>query len=339
MALRTLFITCLMLLMMTGCNNNALDVDTSDIKTEPLRLMRLEDDVFAITEENIDEKTELIKNKYGEYFDHYLMGFLCRNGTSDSLYKPTMLSFVSDRDVLECYRYVQKMFPDEVLQEMLPELDQCVKRFRYHFPGLQLPRRWVTCLTGWNYSMAYLDSNLVTGLDMYLGDTAKFYAMLRYPQYQVRRMNRTYMLPDIARGWLLTEFDKAPSQNTLLHHTIFYGKLFYAVNALLPDMPDSLIIGYTPEQMQYCKTYEKQLWKYFADKNRLFENNMNTVRELTSEGPFTGAISKDCPPRIAMWVGWQIVRNYMEKNPEIKLASLMSDQDAQNILNKSRYRP
>jgi hypothetical protein len=174
---------------------------------------------------------------------------------------------------------------------------------------------------------------------MYLGDTCMYYQMLRYPQYQVRKMNHHNILPDIARGWLLTEFDKREPEDNLLAHCVFYGKLYYAVNALLPKATDSLIIGYSGKQIQYCKTYEKNLWGFFAEKNRLYENNMNTVRELTSEGPFSGAISKDCPPRIAMWVGWQIVKSYMKNNKDVTLQQLMEDNNAQGILNKSKYRP
>jgi hypothetical protein len=184
-----------------------------------------------------------------------------------------------------------------------------------------------------------MDSALVISLDMYLGDTAKFYQMLRYPYYQTRKMDKEHLLPDIARGWMLTEFDDKVPENTLLHHTIFYGKLFYAIEALLPETADSLIIGYSAKQMQTCKQYEKNYWSYFADKNRLYENNMNTIRELTSEGPFTAAISKECPPRIAMWIGWQIVRSYMNKNEKVSLQELMDENDVQKILSKSKYRP
>ena len=174
---------------------------------------------------------------------------------------------------------------------------------------------------------------------MYLGDTAIYYQLLQYPANQQRRMSHHYILPDIARGWLLTEFDTQQPENTLLQHTIFYGKLYYAVNALLPHLHDSLIIGYTGAQLAYCDTYEKNLWGYFAAKNRLYENNLNTLRELTTEGPFTAAISKECPPRIAMWVGWQIVRSYMKNNPDVTLLQLMKETDGQKILSRSRYRP
>jgi hypothetical protein len=326
------------LLILFSCREGKRQADLSQVKIAPLTLLRLEDDLFAL-KGAFEEQTMVNRRKYGAFYEHYLMTFLNRGGSSDSLYKPSVIAYVSDRDVSEAYRYIRKIYPPAVMQEMLPQITDCVKRFKFHFPHKKIPTRVITCTTGWNYAFACMDSALIIGLDMYLGDTAKFYQMLRYPQYQTRKMNSVNILPDLARGWLLTEFDNADAGNILLKHTIFYGKLFYAIESLLPETNDSLIIGYTAKQMRYCHEYEKKLWGYFAEKNRLYENNLNTIRELTTEGPFTAAIHKDCPPRIAMWVGWQIVRSYMKQHPEVSLAELMEDRDAQKILNKSRYRP
>ena len=91
--------------------------------------------------------------------------------------------------------------------------------------------------------------------------------------------------------------------------------------------------------MKDCKEHEKMLWEFFAEKNRLFENNLKTIAEFTTDGPFTAAIGRNCPPRIAMWMGWQIVRSYMKNNPKISLDELMMQKDPQIILSKSKYRP
>lgn len=329
----------ILLLTLYGCRNNPLEVDVSSVKTHPLQLQRLENDLFALEPNNFESASAAIKAKYGNYYEHYLMGFLSRKGTADTSYKSAVLNYTHDRDVRRAYRDVKALYPDSKLQALMPQVDECVKRFHYYFPEKALPTRLVTCTSGWNYAFACMDSALVLSLDMYLGDTSVFYTMLRYPQYQVRRMNSAYILPDLARGWLLTEFDNSAAQNILLNHTIFYGKLYYAINALLPEAHDSLLIGYTGQQLGYCREYEKKLWGYFAEKNRLYENNLQTVRELTGEGPFTGAISKDCPPRIAMWVGWQIVKSYMRNNEKVTLNELMHETNAQKILNKSKYRP
>jgi hypothetical protein len=338
--MRNIFLFAALALIVSGCTTNELDVDISNVETQPLKVQRLEKDMHGLSEQNFEDQSSKIKGQYGEYYEHYLMKFLNRRGTSDTLYKPSVLAYVTDKDVREAYTYIEKLYPETKLEAIAAEADKSVKRFHYHFPKRKLPKRLITVMSGWNYSIEYTDGALAVSLDMYLGDTAKFYQMLRLPQYQARKMNEQYILPDMMRGWMLTEFDNGEPVNTLINHTIFYGKLFYAINALLPNENDSMLIGYTSKQMKYCDAYEKNIWSYFAEKNRLYENSLQNVRELIiSDGPFTGAISKECPPRIGMWIGWQIVRSYMKNNKDVTLEQLMAETDALKILNKSKYRP
>jgi hypothetical protein len=338
--MRQRFINCMLLLLLvfSACKRNDLDVNVSNVEIDPLVMHRLEKDLFEVTEENVILKTGAIQKKYGVFFDRYVASFLNRGGSRDSLYSKAVVSFVNDKDISNCQKQVTSFFNEERLKPIAQELNKCVKRFKYHFPNKKLPAKYVTCVTGWNFATAYTDSALVTGLDMYLGDTCLFYQMLQLPQYRTRFMNEHFILPDLMRAWIITEFDNVNPTNNLLNYTIFYGKIYYAVNAMLPNIHDSLLMAYTGQQIKYCYEYEKKLWGYFAEKNRLYENNMRQVQELTVEGPFTGAISKECPPRIAMWVGLQIVRSYM-KNNDVSLDALMKEADAQKILNKSKYRP
>jgi hypothetical protein len=335
---RLSFATVLLAILLTGCRD-PLDVDTSDVQIPEIKLLRLEQDLFSLGNSAVSSGTAALRQKYGVWYEHYIMSFMNRRGTADTNYAASVLAYISDRDVRGAFVQSQRLFNDNEIGRLKTEVDEMARRFHYHFPQRALPARLITCTTGWNYAFAYMDSALIVSLDMYLGDTSQYYKMLRYPQYQVRRMNTQHLPADIARGWLLTEFDTMPANNVLISHAIFYGKLYYAVEALLPDAHDSLVIGYSGKQLKYCDEYEKKLWGYMAANNRLFANDLNVVRELTGEGPFTGAISKDCPPRIAMWVGWQIVRSYMKKNEKVTLAELMAEPDAQMILNKSKYRP
>lgn len=329
----------LLFFLLFSCQSDPLKMDVSSVETVPLQVLRLEDDLFTINSKNLISQTGALKAKYGSFYEHFLINPLGLQGSNDTMYPSLVLDFVNDQNVKDAFQSVQNIYTAAKMEEISDELNTCVKRFKYHFPNRNLPTRFITCTTGWNYAFAYMDSALVISLDMYLGDSSIFYQMLRYPQYQVRKMNSQHVLPDIARGWMLTEFDNNMAENTLLNHTIFYGKLYYAVQALLPETADSLIIGYSAKQLKTCLENEKNYWSYFAEKNRLYENNLNTIRELTSEGPFTAAISKECPPRIAMWIGWQIVRSYMKQNKEVTLAELMEDTNAQKILSKSKYRP
>lgn len=329
----------ILLLLFNSCKRSRLDVDISEVQIKEPELHRLDKDLFGIHSSNLKEKTAELSSHYGPFYTHYIINLLRVRSLEDSLYQKNLLAFLNDKDIKASQRSVMNVYSDEKIKELMPELNAAVKRFSVHFPKRALPKRYVTCLSGWNYAFAYTDSSLVTALDMYLGDTCVFYQMLQLPKYRTRFMNEYYILPDLVRGWMITEFDKSDATTTLLHHTIFHGKIYYAVNAMLPDIQDSILMAYTGRQMEYCRKYEKNLWGYFAEKNRLYENSLQTINELTADGPFTGVIHRDCPPRIAMWVGLQIVRSYMENNGKVTLEELMQEQDAQKILNKSRYRP
>ena len=135
-----LFLICF-LSVFVSCNTNSLDVDVSDIKTESLKILRLEDDLFGLNEKNFDKQSTLIKNKYGIYYEHYLANFLNRGGTRDSLYEPSVLSFISDKDVKETYAYVKKIYTKEKIENINLQINDCLKRFKFHFPEKKLIKK------------------------------------------------------------------------------------------------------------------------------------------------------------------------------------------------------
>ena len=47
----------------------------------------------------------------------------------------------------------------------------------------------------------------------------------------------------------------------------------------------------------------------------------------------------ESPGKTAVWVGWQIVRKFMEKNPDTSIEELMKMQDGQMFLQKAGYKP
>lgn len=324
------------LLILSACEPDPLKVDTEAVNLPEMSLLRMDQDFFKFKAEGFEEHKTALQKKYGILFEHFLMNPFRLNGSKDTACKTEILSFINDREIKGASKQIAALYSD--LSDVQSDLSEMRKRFHFHFPKRPLPQKLMTCQSGWNYAVAYMDSSLILSLDMYLGDTSMYYQMLHYPKYQTRKMNRENIMPDLARGWLLTEFEKDKPENTLINHTIYYGKLFYCVEALLPDLADSLIIGYSAEQMKTCNKYQKQYWSYFAEKNRLYESSLQNIRELTSDGPFTSAIAPDCPPRIAMWIGWQIVRSYMKKN-KVSIEELLNEKDAQKILAKSKYRP
>lgn len=336
MKLRSAFIWGIpLLLLFNSCQHDRLDVDAGNVTVPEVKLMRLDQDIQSITPQNIQARQAELRKKYGNFYDRYIYQILFLKGNDSS----NVLNFTSDKTMRETFSETKKAFSDKDLEQIESDLEICLKRFRYFFPSRRLPQKFASYMGGFNYKTVYVDSTLAFGMEMYLGAENPFLTLLQWPRYKTRTMDKAFLVPDLVQGWMITEFDNSEPINNLLNHMIFYGKILYACDALLPDVQDSLKIGYTTAQMKTCKEFEKNYWGHLVEKNRLYDNNLKTIAEYTTEGPFTGVISKECPPRIAHWIGWQIVRSYMAKNETVTLEELMKEKDAQKILTKSKYRP
>ncbi len=324
----------------SSCKNDRLDIDTSKVTMDPVVFKRLDKDIFSLNERNIQEQTFHLKQKYGSmFYNRYISSIINNGGTSDSLYSQSLLKFINDKEMNSTYMDVSKLYTDNDVELIGDEMTEALKRFKVLFPNRKIPKQFVTFMSGFNYNIVYVDSTLAVGLEMYMGNDYKYYSALQFPKFRTRTMNKEHLLSDAVRGWMITEFDNADPVNNLLNHMIFYGKIFYTCDALLPNISDTLKLGYTKAQMDYCNTYEKKLWGFFVKDNKLYANDLKIVGEYTSDGPFIGSISKECPPRVAMWIGRQIVKSYMEHNEDVSFDDLMNEKDAQKILSKSKYKP
>ena len=324
---------------LTSCGHSQLDINTSKVDLAPIMFKRLDKDVFLLTQDNSSQKMKEYQNKYSTFYTRYVSSIVNNGGKIDSLYSQTLLRFISNSDIKTAYNDLVKIYSDNDVELIGDDMTEVVKRFKVFFPKRKTPKQFVTFMSGFQYNVVYVDSTLGIGLDMYLGNNNSFYSMMQLPKFRTRTMNKEHVLSDAVRGWVITEFDNTDPVNNLLNHMIFYGKIFYVCDALMPQVQDSIKMGYTTAQMQYLDKYEKNVWGFFAKDNKLYDNDLKLVSEFTSDGPFTRAISKECPPRVAMWLGRQIVKSYMEHNENVTLEDLMNEKDAQKILSKSKYKP
>jgi hypothetical protein len=122
---------------------------------------------------------------------------------------------------------------------------------------------------------------------------------------------------------------------------IYNGKIMYFMDKILPDAGDTLKISYTRDQLKWCTDFEPKIWAYFLEENLLYETDYPKIQKYLTEAPFTPGLGErnESAPKLAVWTGWQIVRAYMDKHPEVTLQQLMANKDAQKILNESKYRP
>jgi uncharacterized protein YjaZ len=61
------------------------------------------------------------------------------------------------------------------------------------------------------------------------------------------------------------------------------------------------------------------------------------ISKWVNDGPFTSGLPQESPSRVGIWIGWQMVKQYMEKNPSLTIPQLMDFEDVSVILNN--YKP
>ena len=120
---------------------------------------------------------------------------------------------------------------------------------------------------------------------------------------------------------------------------LYKGKLLYFTKSMLPDEPDTLITGFTAEELEWCINNEENLWNYLIDKKLLYSTDYMTINKMVNPAPFTSGFSRKSPGRAVNWLGWKIIEAYMDKNSRATLPLLMQNNQYQQILTQSKYHP
>ena len=126
-----------------------------------------------------------------------------------------------------------------------------------------------------------------------------------------------------------------------LDEMVYQGKLLYFLDATLRQVPDPIKIGLTQEEFDWCVKEQSNIWSFFVKEQILYETDSRKFDRFFKEGPFTIAsgVPEKSPPMLGRYIGWQLVKQYMSKNPEVTLPDLMSTIKSEIILQKSRFKP
>jgi len=333
---KILFVLGLFAAFFSACNRNPLKVDISNIKKE-VEVVRFDEGLFSLNGKDTLEAFAELSNAHPDFFDLYTYRIIKIGGIGDEHFGELMKAFITDTMIQDVKALTDKEFSN--YKKLEKQLKKAFKYYSYHFPDKELPTIY-TYVSGFNQSVVTAENIIGISLDKYLGRDCEYYQQLSTtPQYKVQNMHKDKILSDVAFAWGITEFEDASAATNLMGNMIQKGKLMYLVDAMLPSLPDSFKIGYTPQQLEWCQMNEPQMWTYLIEKEMLYTTKrMNIVRYI-NDSPSTSGFPFDSPGRTGVWIGWQIVRQYMKKHPEVTLAQLMDNNNFQKILNDSGYNP
>ncbi|OFY96144.1 MAG: hypothetical protein A3K10_13815 [Bacteroidetes bacterium RIFCSPLOWO2_12_FULL_31_6] len=330
------FIFLVLCTLLLSCENNPLDVDVSTVKID-LKVKRFDQDLFASKTAITPTDVEGLSKKYQLFFQDYTESVINIGSLENPNINLQLNSFVTDSYIKEIKTDVAKIYTDFSPYQL--QLENAFKHYHFYFPNKPIPEI-VTFISGFNYAITTDNKTyLGIGLDMFLGSNYEAYAQLGLPNYKTSFMNKESLVTGAILGWIATEFELKESNANLLTEMIHQGKLLYLLDALMPDEPSATKISYTSEQIKWCEDNEQPVWFYLIDNNLLYVKETPEIMKYMGESPFIQGFPEGSPGRVGHWVGWQIVKAYLKKNPSITLEQLMKENDAQQLLNDSKYKP
>ncbi|MCB0446580.1 MAG: gliding motility lipoprotein GldB [Gelidibacter sp.] len=239
---------------------------------------------------------------------------------------------------------LQQQLSNEVKKEfnefddIYVDIRSLFQHLKYYDPTFSEPRIiTVTSEVDYRYKTIVTDTIVLISLDTYLGSKHEFYEGI--PNYIVQNMNRSQIVPDLAANYA-SNYIFQSQRKTLLDEMIYFGKELYFKDRMIPFKSDAEKIGYTQEQLNWANDNESYIWRYFVEKEMLYSTDNALPNRFIAPAPFSKfylELDSESPGRLGQYIGWQIIRAYMENN-DVPLMDMLQ-KDAVEIFNNSKFKP
>lgn len=300
-------------------------------KPEEVSLIRLDQQLFSAKS---PDSVRAILNQHPAIAQLY---FNANGAGNDTTVVNQLVKRINNPALNEFNQQIQGEFGD--MADLRRELSEAFTNIKKDFPDFHTPKV-ATVVTGFmGPDLVVTDSLIIIGIDYFVGPKARYFPPKDlFPQYILRRYDKAHLVP----GIIFSISDKYNATNradqTLLADMIYYGKGYVFTKTMLPDVADSLIIGYTDKQLTQTFNAQDLVWGHFIDNQLLYQTNPGIKQRYMNERPFTAEIGKDCPGAIGRWLGWRIVGMYHDGHSGVSIADLMRDADARRIFEQSGYK-
>jgi hypothetical protein len=322
-----IFFCFFILLGLVSCNADRLNVKVENIDID-LTVSRL--DLELAHARNLSE-IQKVHHKYAleheEFYNFYLGACLQVGLIQDSLTVFALLEFVEDPYVRKLHEELKLEFSST--DDVIFQLKIGFSMLRHHFPDAVLPKHIIFYNSLFTNSVVSSENTIGVGLERYLGEMNECIKELPedpfYP-YIKRRMDRNFIVRDMMMSWLGSNvLPEVQDEKELADVMIQWGKHFYVLEACFPQLDKALILRYFPEEYDWAIKNEKEFWNYLVAQNCLFKRDYKMALNIFADGPFTSGLPIDdkAPPRLGQYLGWRIVKHYMNQNAEVSLQQML----------------
>lgn len=339
------FIIGLSFVFVIACNSSkeklvVPEVDEIELEVGVIRYAQA---MMDIDTNNVRSELEALIQKYPTFSDLYfkqLTGLHVEN--QDSFYQ-NVTYFLKDDRINKLKDLIREEFDD--FSDIEKDLKKACQYLRYYFPEIPTPA-FYTLFSEFAFQSFIFSVNdrdaIGIGLDMYLGDGFDYKNVdptnPAFSQYLARTYNKDHIVKK-SMDILIEDILGSANGKRFIDQIIQKGKKIYIARHIMPEEPDTIIFEYSKDQWQWLQENELQIWSFFLEKNLLYETNHLKINKYVNNSPTSQGMPPESPGRTGPYIGYQIVKAFMNRKPELNLKDLVLFNDSQKLMEISKYKP
>lgn len=204
------------------------------------------------------------------------------------------------------------------------QIQSALKRMHLLLPHTSIPSSVCFTYTQFAASAYASPKSIVLGQERYLGPQNTLIRSLPPQQFYdwiKEGMSPQFASSDALLVWLNTNVLKSKDEN-LAAEMIRWGKLLAILEICSPELKLSQVLRYSDADLEWATNAERGFWEYLVDQQALFKTDQELLMNLLNEGPYTIGLPKESPDRMGRFLGYRIVKQYIE-NEQPSLTQLL----------------
>ena len=345
--MKTLFYILLIIVTAYGCRSDKGDqipnVSNIDVDFEVYRIDQV---ISQLDTNNLGESLTQFISEYPLFSNLYFSRILNTASPQDNPieFGTQMENLLTNRGIRYLMQSIDTEFND--FSSIRQEFKSAYQYLKYYFPEAHTPDVY-TLLSEYGTSNFIFSDKIDRdaigiGLDFYLGSDYPYNDFVpnhtSFSKYLTRSFNKEHFLK---KSLIPIIEDKIPRQKgmKLMDKMIYEGKKLYMLKKLLPHTSDTIIFEYTATQLKFCQENEASIWSFFLNEELLYSVEPFKIRKYIEPAPNSSGMPEAAPGRTASYIGYQIIKQYMRRHPDLSLSELINLDDSQKILTASKFRP
>lgn len=336
----------LMLVVLVGCDTKtSLDIEVDPLET-CLKVKRFDRELLDADIYSLKALNSKWTKEYAMLYESFLAQMINAGSAHDPMIDFRLEKFLTDSIIQSINLRIKDVFSD--FGPYQKELESAFAFYSHYFPETSVPVV-VPFYSSFNAKTFPYGDTLGIGLDMFLGRNEEVVSLLPpeyFPMYLKQDMDPENLSLEAIKTWVYVhhsnpgEYENSNVygvREDFLSSLVYHGKMMWAVQAMFPHKKEAELFSYTEEEWQWCDKNEGFLFQNLIEFKLLYSKNLQEIKSYINPGSFTPGLPQESPGEIGKWIGFRMVKKYVEEN-KISLHDLLKDQnDARKVL--SYYRP